>query len=115
MNKKIAVAGIVSGFLNGLFGSGGGVLAVLFLRTIIGDERKVHASATLMILMMSIVSFIFYAANGNIEWETGLMLVPGGIVGAVLGSMFLKDINTTVLSRLFGGLIALSGAVMLFR
>ena len=111
----MAVAGLVSGFLNGLFGSGGGVLAVLFLRNIIGDERKAHASATLMILLMSIVSFIFYAASGNVEWETGLMLMPGGVAGAVIGSMFLKNIDTTVLRRLFGGLIALSGAVMLFR
>ena len=37
---KMIIAGIVSGFLNGLFGSGGGVLAVMFLRGLIGDEKK---------------------------------------------------------------------------
>ena len=115
MNKKVAAAGLISGFLNGLFGSGGGVLAVLFLRDILGDERRAHASATLMILLMSIVSFALYAFGGSVEWETGLMFMPGGVAGAVLGSIFLKNIGTTTLRRCFGGLIAVSGAVMLFR
>jgi uncharacterized membrane protein YfcA len=112
---KMALAGIVSGFLNGLFGSGGGVLAVMFLRKMIGDERKAHATATLMILVMSIVSFALYALNGHVEFKEGLAFMPGGVVGALLGSAFLKNIKSDVLRRVFGGVIAVSGVVMLIR
>ncbi|PWM45425.1 MAG: sulfite transporter TauE/SafE [Clostridiales bacterium] len=110
---NIAITGIISGFLNGLFGSGGGVVAVMFLRKLIGDEKKAHASATLMILVMSIVSLIFYACYGHVEWKSGLLFVPGGLVGAVIGTIILKKIKAEKLRRLFGAVIAVSGLVML--
>lgn len=113
-NLKKVLAGVISGFFNGLFGSGGGVVAVMFFRNIIGDEKKAHASATLMILIMSIVSFVLYAFYGHIDWQTGLKLVPGGIIGAVVGTFALKNIENTKLKRLFGLVLVISGAVMLF-
>ena len=113
--KQFAIAGVVSGFLNGLFGSGGGVLAVMFLRKIVGDERKAHASATLMILIMSVVSFILYAVNGSVDFEQGLTFMPGGIIGAIAGTAFLKSIKGDVLRKVFGAVIAISGVVMLIR
>jgi len=111
---KKTMAGITSGFLNGLFGSGGGVVAVMFLRNIIGDEKKAHASATLMILIMSTVSLIFYAIYGHVEWGMGFRFVPGGIIGAVLGTKFLKNMQSGKLKRLFGLVLVISGAVMFF-
>lgn len=113
-SKKL-FAGITSGFLNGLFGSGGGVVAVMFLRNILQDEKKAHASATLMILIMSIVSLVFYGLYGHIDWGTGLCFVPGGIIGAVLGTRFLKNMQSDKLKRLFGLVLAVSGMVMLLR
>jgi uncharacterized membrane protein YfcA len=86
--KKLVAAGAVSGLLNGLFGSGGGVLAVMFLRGIIGDERKAHASATLMILIMSAVSLALYGSRGSVDFEQGLAFMPGGVVGALAGAAF---------------------------
>lgn len=108
-------AGITSGFLNGLFGSGGGVIAVMFLRNILNDEKRAHASATLMILVMSIASLVLYGIYGHVEWTTGLSFVPGGVIGAVLGTVLLKNIKTDNLKRLFGLVIAVSGMVMLLR
>ena len=103
----------MSGFLNGLFGSGGGVVAVMFLRPLLGDEKKAHASATLMILVMSLISFALYAAYGQVEWAQGFRFVPGGIVGALLGTKLLKNIKSDVLRRVFGGVLVASGVVML--
>ena len=112
--KKL-LGGTVSGFFNGLFGSGGGVVAVMFLRNILNDEKKAHASATLMILVMSIVSLIFYAIYGHVDWQTGFKLMPGGIVGAVIGTFLLKNINNKKLKKLFGLVLVISGAVMLLK
>ncbi|MEG1304751.1 MAG: sulfite exporter TauE/SafE family protein, partial [Oscillospiraceae bacterium] len=112
---KMVFAGAVSGLLNGLFGSGGGLVAVMFLRSMIGDEQKAHASATLMILIMSLVSFALYLSGGFVEISEGIVFLPGGVVGAILGAAFLKNISSDVLRRVFGGAIALSGAIMLFR
>ena len=111
--KKVWAGGI-SGFFNGLFGSGGGVIAVMFLRSILSDEKKAHASATLMILIMSTVSFVLYAIYGHVDWQTGLKLVPGGIIGALIGTFALKNIKNTKLKKLFAVVLVVSGAVMLF-
>lgn len=112
---RMAGAGAVSGFFNGLFGSGGGVVAVMFLRGILKDEKKAHASATLMILVMSTVSLVFYVIYGHIDWRTGFMLMPGGIAGALVGTVLLKNIKNNKLKKLFGLLLAVSGTVMLLR
>ena len=113
-NFKKIIAGSISGFLNGLFGSGGGVVAVMFLRNITGDEKKAHASATLMILIMSIVSLIFYALYGHVDWQTGLKFIPGGIIGAVTGTFLLKNMKNKKVKKLFALVLVVSGVVMLF-
>ncbi len=110
---KICLAGLVSGFLNGLFGSGGGVVAVMFLRPLLGDEKKAHASATLMILVMSGISFALYAIYGQVDWQTGLMFMPGGIIGSVAGTKLLKKIQSDALRRVFGAVLVVSGVVMI--
>ncbi len=118
MNKKkktkLAIAGLTSGFLNGIFGSGGGVAAVMFLRGILKDEKKAHASATLMILIMSTASLLLYAFNGHVDWKTGFMFVPGGILGAITGTFLLKNLKNNRLKRLFGLVLVISGMVMFF-
>lgn len=110
----MAAAGLTSGFLNGLFGSGGGVVAVMFLRKIIGDEKKAHASATLMILIMSAVSLFFYGIYGHVNWAEGWSFVPGGLIGAAIGATLLKRMEAPKLRKLFGLVLVISGAVMLF-
>ena len=115
--KKFALplAGILSGFLNGLFGSGGGVAAVMFIRNAIEDEKQAHATSTLAILLMSAVSFILYLAGGKVELSEGLRFVPGGIAGAIAGCIILKKIEPQNLRRLFGAVVALGGVAALIR
>ena len=110
--KKLS-AGLCSGFLNGLFGSGGGVVAVLFLRDLTKDEKKAHASATLMILVLSIISLAFYGSRTEIPWQQGFALVPGGLAGAVFGTKCLKSMTGAAIRRLFGAVLAVSGVLML--
>ncbi len=110
----IVAGGLCSGFFNGLFGSGGGVIAVLFLRKIVNDEKKAHATATLMILTLSIISLLYYKQYVEIPWKQGLMLVPGGLAGAFVGTAWLKNMENRQVRRLFGAVLAVSGAVMLF-
>lgn len=117
MNKKqkqqAAICGLLSGFLNGLFGSGGGVVVVMFLRNIIKDERKAHATSTLIILIMSTISLALYFFGGQFELGKAYMFLPGGALGAAAGALWLKNIDSDKLRKIFGGVIAASGVVML--
>ena len=107
--------GALCGFVNGLFGSGGGVVAVMALRRFAADEQRVHATATLTIFIMSVVSFFLYLKSGSVDIGEGMRFLPGGMIGALLGSKLLKGSGSAVLRRFFGGVIAASGVVMLFR
>lgn len=116
-NKKRAalccVCGAVGGLLNGLFGSGAGIVCVVVLRRLMGDDRKAHATSTLAVFVMSIFSLLLYWLDGNADFSQTWCFLPGGAVGAVVGAAWLKNIAGDKLRRLFGGIIALSGAVML--
>ncbi len=111
---RLAAIGALCGVLNGLFGSGGGVVAVLLLRRELGDDRVVHASTTLAVLIMSAASLALYAAFGKLQTDGVLMFIPGGIAGAVGGALWLKSIDTSKLRKLFAAAMCVSGAVMLF-
>ncbi len=112
---RLPAAGLVSGFLNGLFGSGGGVVAVMFIRNIIPDERRAHATSTLAILIMSAVSFALYLWGGQVDWQQGLAFLPGGVLGSAAGCALLRRIQPQKLRRLFGAVVAASGAAALIR
>lgn len=99
--------------MNGLFGSGGGVIAVPMLQKAGVDPRKSHATSIAITLPLSIVSMFFYASKGSIDWKTALPLIPAGLIGALLGGFLLKKIPNTLLRRIFGILLIISGIRML--
>lgn len=105
--------GIVTGFANGLFGSGGGILAVPMLEKADTEPRKAHATSLALTLPLSVVSACFYYSRQSLRWSEILPLIPAGLVGAVLGGIFLKKIPSAILKRIFGGILIISGIRML--
>ena len=86
------VIGSITGFINGIFGSGGGILAVPMLHKAGFEERKCHASSIAITLPLSLVSAFFYGTKGSINWETALPLIIPGLIGTLFGVFFLKKI-----------------------
>lgn len=108
------VIGGVAGFLNGLFGGGGGMIVVPLLMWMLKLESKVaHATAILIILPLSITSGLFYASFGNLDLSVlipaGVGVVGGGIVGAFL----LKKLSSKWVVIIFSIVMAVAGAKML--
>ncbi|MCL2636837.1 MAG: sulfite exporter TauE/SafE family protein [Oscillospiraceae bacterium] len=109
-----ALTGALCGLLNGLFGSGGGVIAVPMLRLFGLEARKSHATSVAIIFFLSIMSVIAYGFRGSLEWKTALAYVPWGIAGAVLGSLLLKKVPNSLLRRIFGVVVLASAVRILF-
>lgn len=107
------ILGIITGFANGLFGSGGGIIAVPMLERADIDAKKSHATSIAITLPLSIVSAIIYAKDGTFEWPKVLPLIPAGLIGAIVGSFFLKRIPNTLLKRIFGLILIMSAVRML--
>ena len=112
---KSSIIGITTGIFNGLFGSGGGTIAVPSMKKILKtEEHKAHATAILIILPLTITSLIAYAKHNHIDWELGWRVSIGGMVGGYLGAYFLKKIPSNILKKIFGFFMILAAVRMVF-
>lgn len=117
VGKKIAMclASLAIGVVNGLFGAGGGMLAVPCLTYIWGlDEKSAHATAIAVILPLCLVSSIVYATSGNFDAAVILPTVIGVTAGGIIGAALLKKMSPDAVSFLFYTLMAFAGFKMVF-
>lgn len=106
--------GAVCGFLNGFFGSGGGVVAVPILEKEGCDTNEAHATSVALIFVLSLVTAAFYGFSGNLDLKSAWDYIPFGIAGALCGAFFLKKIQAAWLKRIFGGIVTAAAVRMLF-
>ncbi len=115
--RKIAIclASLFIGAINGLFGAGGGMLAVPCLTYVWGlDEKSAHATAIAVILPLCLVSSIVYALKGNYEPSVILPTVIGVTIGGIAGALLLKKMSANAVSFLFYSLMTFAGFKMIF-
>ena len=108
------VCGTVVGAANSLFGGGGGMIAVPLLQKTGLEERRAHATAILLILPVSLVSFLFYMLRG--VYDTGV-LIPTAIgvtAGGFLGAKLLGKLPVKIVNLLFAFFQLLAGFSLLF-
>jgi uncharacterized membrane protein YfcA len=109
-----AAIGLVTGVANGLFGSGGGTVAVPamvhFLKV---EEHTAHATAISVILPLTLVSSIFYISKGYVDWALTLKVTLGGMAGGYIGAKLLKKCPDKVLRKIFAVFMAAAGIKMI--
>lgn len=108
-------AGIVVGAIGTIVGAGGGFLLVpvlLFLHP--NDPPNVITSTSLAIVLINAISgSIAYAAQGRIDYQTGIVLALATIPGSVLGALLTARFDRAPFTILFS-LILLGVAALLF-
>ena len=115
-NAWISVlVGVAAGFINGMFGGGGGLIVVpCFIRFMKYETPKAHATALAVVLPLSLVSGILYAAFGSIVWRSAIPVTAGVTAGGVFGAVLLKKLSSTPITVIFSVVMALAGVKMLF-
>ena len=112
--KRLAGGGAV-GLVNGVFGGGGGMIAVPLLERI---ERRgtaaAHATAIACILPASLESVIVYLWAGLVPWHIFLPVAIGAGLGGVLGAKLLPVLPARAVNILFALLMLLAGVKALF-
>ncbi len=123
-NALLIIGGLVSGFINGLLGAGGGIVIVFILGHILssdrtdksGFERKdIFANALAAMLPVSAVSVISYAARGAISFEGTEIFILPAIIGGLCGAFLLDRVQSKTATRIFALIIIYSGLSMLIR
>jgi uncharacterized membrane protein YfcA len=109
-----AVIGLLSGFLAGLFGVGGGLLIVpalvLLLRV---DQRLAHGTSLAAIVPIAVVGVAGYASSSSVDWFAAVILAAGAALGAVAGTHALHRLPQRAL-RLGFSVFLVATAISLF-
>ncbi len=110
------LGGITAGFLNGLFGSGGGTLIVPFLTEFLGVEvKKAHATAILVISAFTVISLFFYGKNSMLDFKLALFVSIGGVIGGFIGAKLLSKMSDKIIRKIFGSFMILAAIKMVMR
>lgn len=109
------ILGIITGLANGLFGSGGGIIAVPMLKKSGLSTKESHATSIALTLPLSIVSSIFYFDVIKNIFSDTLIIIAIGLAGSLTGGLCMKKIPSKYLKKAFGVILIISGIRLFFR
>ena len=107
--------GLLTGFVNGLLGAGGGMLAVPILERFDIEKKKAHASAVAVIMPLSLFSAVLYLINGSVTIGDAVKYVPWGLLGAAVGTFLLKKLPDKWIRRMFSVFMIWAGIRLFMR
>jgi len=107
-------SGILIGLINGLFGAGGGIVAVEVLKIKGFSQSDAHKSAIAIILPLSVLSFVFYLTSDKFVFSDGIPFIFPGLLGALFGSYIINKISDGALRKIFAVVLIIAGGRMLF-
>ena len=107
--------GFLIGVINGLLGAGGGMITVPVLKKMGLEQNDAHANAVAVILPLSLLSGILYISKGYVSVNDAFAYIPTGLLGALVGTFFLKKISPLLLKKVFSVFMIYAGIRLLLR
>lgn len=105
---KLILAGILAGAVNGLLGTGGGMLLVPLLSGALSEE-EIFPSSVAIILPMCAVSLAVSSIRIQLPWNEALPYLIGCIPAGLLAGLLGRKIPTKWLHRILGIIILWGG------
>ncbi|WP_373599646.1 sulfite exporter TauE/SafE family protein [Paraclostridium bifermentans] len=114
-NIKNSFIGSMTGFINGVFGSGGGTLLVPILNNILKvEEHKSHATALAIIVFLTTASSVVYVSKGTYDLTITFKVALGSVIGGVIGAKILCKLTSRFLRISFGLIMIIAALRMVF-
>jgi uncharacterized membrane protein YfcA len=114
-NIKNTIIGSVTGFVNGVFGSGGGTLLVPILNNFLKvEEHKSHATALSIIVFLSTTSSVIYICRGTYDVGITIQAAIGSVIGGIIGAKLLCKVTGKFLRIGFGIIMIIAALRMVF-
>ena len=113
----LMAVGLLTGFLSGLFGVGGGFIIVPALVLISGMAmHRAVATSLLVITLVSASGVASYLMVGRpLEWAMTGLFVSGGIVGMTLGTRWSRKLSGPALQQGFAVALVVVAAFVITR
>lgn len=108
-------AGALTGAVNGLFGGGGGMVAVPLLGKMLGyEDKQAHATAIFVIAPVCAASALIYIINGYAAADVIIPAALGCVAGGLAGAYMLSGCPKTVINYIFIAVMFAAGIRLLF-
>lgn len=108
------IVATVLGFLAGL-GVGGGSLLVLWLTLVLGmSQPQARIYNLLFFIPAAVIASLFRWHSGNLNLKKILPGILAGCIGAAAGSLLGQTMDLSLLKKLFGILLLITGLRELF-
>ena len=109
------ILGLGVGFINGVFGAGGGMLAVPILKSEGLSQKSAHANAVAVILPITVLSAVLYLVKGTVSLADSLAFIPTGLIGSVIATFMLQKFSNKWLQKIFAAFMIYAGVRLLIR
>ena len=112
----LILIGLLSGFLSGLVGVGGGIIMVPLLIMVVG-LTQFQAQGTAIFTMLppiGILAAINYYKAGHVKWEYAILIAVTFVVGGYLGSNLSLCLSPSLVRRVFGIVMLITALKLLF-
>ena len=111
---KSLMGGAAVGTLNGMFGAGGGIACVIFLLRMGFERKEAHKNAVAVMLPITLASATIYLLLGRVSILDAAKYIPGGLLGAAVGSLLISKIPKQWIRRISGAFMIWAGWRLLF-
>lgn len=117
MEAASVAAGALVGFVLGLIGGGGSILAVplLVYGVGMGSAHAAIGTSAIAVALSAFSNLIGHARSGTVRWSCAVIFTAAGVAGAAFGSRLGKSFDGHKLLLLFGVLMLVISASMLLR
>jgi uncharacterized membrane protein YfcA len=113
---KFILSGVLTGFVNGLFGAGGGMLMVpLLTRFCKVEDKEAFATSLCIVLPISLVSLAVYALGGNLQLQGVIPYLIGGSLGGIVAGLTYRKVSAGVLHKVLAVIILFGGIRLVMR
>lgn len=111
---KSTLSGLMTGVVNGLFGGGGGMVAVPLLKNLLGySEKRSHATAILIIAPVCAASAVIYIISGYFRADVVIPAAAGAVAGGFIGAKLLGALPEFIVNIIFIAAMLAAGVRML--
>ncbi|MCX6329734.1 MAG: sulfite exporter TauE/SafE family protein [Bacteroidia bacterium] len=124
MKKKMSVSmmviliiiGVITGLMAGMLGIGGAIIMIPALVFFMGFSQQMAQGTSLAVMLPPIGIFAAYNywKAGQVDIKFALILAAAFIIGSFFGSKIALNLPQAVLKKIFGVLLLLVAAKMLF-
>lgn len=112
---KPSLMGVAVGIVNGVFGAGGGMIAVPLLKQNGLDQKSAHANAVAVILPITVISAVLYLVKGTVAFADSIAFIPTGVIGSVVATFVLQKFSNKLLQKIFAIFMIYAGVRLLIK